>query len=260
MLWTVFTGMPFEDRLAKVAEAGYSNVELTEEFRMWTDDDYARANAKRKNLGINVDATSGVRHGLGNPDDRYAMLAELKAILPVMQKLDCPSVILLFGDVIPTLTRDQQLQSCIDGLKATVALIEGQKVNGQLVKIIVDNIDPEENPKYFLTSVAEGFEIMKAVGHPQVRFLYDMYHEQIAEGNLIKKLQNNLPYVAVIHIADVPGRHEPGTGEIDYANIYRKLVELKYDGTVAMEFRPTGDPVAMLRAARAMALAAGTAA
>jgi hydroxypyruvate isomerase len=57
----------------------------------------------------------------------------------------------------------------------------------------------------------------------------------------------------VIHIADVPGRHEPGTGEINFLNIYKKLVELKYDGFVAMEFRPTGDPIAALRAARAMA-------
>jgi hydroxypyruvate isomerase len=259
MLWTVFTGMPIEDRLAKVAEAGYSNVQLTGEFRNWTDDQYASVNAKRKALGINFDATSGVRHGIGNPQDRDAMLAELKAILPVMERLDCPSVILLSGNVIPELTRDQQHQSCIDGLKAAVALIDGKKINGQLVKIIVENIDPEENPKYYLTSVAEGFEILKAVDHPQVRFLYDLYHDQIAEGNLIKKLQNNLPYVSVIHIADVPGRHEPGTGEINFTNIYKKLAELKFNGTVAMEFRPTGDPVAMLRAARAMAIAAGTA-
>jgi hydroxypyruvate isomerase len=259
MLWTVFTGMPFEDRLAKVAEAGYTNVELTGEFRNWTDDQYASANAKRKSLGMTFDATSGVRHGIGNPADRDAMLAELTAILPVMEKLDCPSVILLSGNVVPGMSHEDQHQSCIDGLKAALPLIEGKKINGRPVKIIVENIDPEENPKYFLTSVAEGFEIIKAVDHPQVRFLYDLYHEQIAEGNLIKKLQNTLPYVAVIHIADVPGRHEPGTGEIDYQNIYRKLVELKYDGMVAMEFRPTGDPVAMLRAARAMALAAGTA-
>jgi hydroxypyruvate isomerase len=94
---------------------------------------------------------------------------------------------------------------------------------------------------------------VKAVDHPQVRFLYDLYHEQIAEGNLIEKIQKNLSYISVIHIADVPGRHEPGTGEINFVNIYRKLIELKYDGMVAMEFRPTGDPVAMLRAARAMA-------
>jgi hydroxypyruvate isomerase len=253
MLWTVFTGLPLEDRLAKVAEAGYTNVELTGEFRMWTDDDYARVNAKRKSLGMTFDATTGVKHGIVNPQDRDALLADLKDALPVMEKLDCSSLIVTSGNVVPGLSHDEQHQSCIDGLKAMIPLIEGKKINGKPVKIIVENIDPEENPKYYLTSVAEGFEIIKAVNHPQVRFLYDLFHEQISEGNLIEKLQKNLEYVAVIHIADVPGRHEPGTGEINFVNIYRKLIELKYDGMVAMEFRPTGDPVAMLRAARAMA-------
>jgi len=253
MLWTVFTGMPMEDRLAKVAEAGYRNVQLVGEYRMWTDDQYASINAKRKSLGMTFDATTGVKHGLVNPQDRDALLADVKDALPIMEKLECPSLIITSGNVVPGLSRDEQHQSCIDGLRAAIPLIEGKKINGQPVKIIVENIDPEENPKYYLTSVAEGFEIMKAVDHPQVRFLYDLYHEQIAEGNLIEKIQKNLPYIAVIHIADVPGRHEPGTGEINFANIYRKLIELKYDGTVAMEFKPTGDPTAMLRAARAMA-------
>ncbi len=253
MLWTVFTGMPFEDRLAKVAEAGYRNVQLVGEYRMWTDDQYASINAKRKSLGITFDATTAVRHGLVNPQDRGALLAEIKDALPIMERLECPSLIITSGNVVPGLSHDEQHQSCIDGLKAAIPLIEGKKINGQPVKIIVENIDPEENPKYYLTSVAEGFEIIKAVDHPQVRFLYDLYHEQIAEGNLIEKIQKNLPYISVIHIADVPGRHEPGTGEINFVNIYRKLIELKYDGMVAMEFRPTGDPVAMLRAARAMA-------
>lgn len=253
MLWTVFTGMPMEDRLTKVAEAGYRNVQLVGEYRTWTDDDYTRVNAKRKSLGITFDATTAVKHGLPNPQDRDALLADVKDALPILEKLECPTLIMTTGNAVPGLSRDEQHQSCIDGLKATIPLIEGKKVNGKLVKIIVENIDPEENPKYYLTSVAEGFEIMKAVDHPQIRFLYDLYHEQIAEGNLIEKLEKNLPYVAVIHIADVPGRHEPGTGEINFLNIYRKLVELKYGGMVAMEFKPTGDPIAMLRAARAMA-------
>ena len=253
MLWTVFTGLPMEDRLAKVAEAGYRNVQLTGEFRNWTDDEYARVNAKRRSLGMTFDATTAVKHGLVNPQDRDALLADLTAALPTMEKLECPTLIVTSGNVVPELSHDAQHQSCIDGLKAMAAMIEGKKIKGQPVKIILENIDPEENPKYYLTSVAEGFEIMKAVDNPQVRFLYDLYHEQISEGNLIEKLQKNLPYVAVIHIADVPGRHEPGTGEINFLNIYKKLVELKYDGTVAMEFRPTGEPIAALRAARAMA-------
>jgi hydroxypyruvate isomerase len=85
-----------------------------------------------------------------------------------------------------------------------------------------------------------------------VKFLYDFYHEQIAAGNLIEKLEKNIDLVGLVHIADVPGRHQPGTGEINYASIYRKLAELKYKGYAAMEFEPQGDPVAALRAAQEM--------
>jgi hydroxypyruvate isomerase len=80
-----------------------------------------------------------------------------------------------------------------------------------------------------------------------------MFHEQISEGNLIEKLEKNIEHVGLIHVADVPGRHAPGTGEINYANIFRKLVELKYDKIVAMEFMPQGDAVEELRKAREMA-------
>jgi len=69
---------------------------------------------------------------------------------------------------------------------------------------------------------------------------------------LIEKLEKNLDVIGLIHVADVPGRHEPGTGEINYVNIYRKLGELNYRHAVAMEFKPTGDAVTALRAAREM--------
>jgi hypothetical protein len=74
-----------------------------------------------------------------------------------------------------------------------------------------------------MTSADEGIEVVRAVNHPQVQFLYDIYHEQMGYGNLIEKLDKHIDEIGLIHIADVPGRHEPGTGEINYANIYRKL-------------------------------------
>ena len=117
---------------------------------------------------------------------------------------------------------------------------------------------PEENPKYFLTRASEAIEVIRAVNHPQVQFLYDIFHEQMVEGNLIEKLDKHIDVIGLIHVADVPGRNEPGTGEINYANIYKKLVELHYQHTVAMEFYPTGDPVATLRAAKAQACSAGS--
>jgi hydroxypyruvate isomerase len=83
--------------------------------------------------------------------------------------------------------------------------------------------------------------------------LYDFYHEQRGYGNLIEKLEKNMDIIGLVHIADVPGRHEPGTGELDYNNIYRKLAELKYNRMITMEFYPTQDPVSTLKAARLQA-------
>jgi hydroxypyruvate isomerase len=257
MLWTVFTKLPFEERLEKVAQAGYKNVELVGEYEHWSEDDFKRANSKRNELGITFDTTAGLKHGVGNPKDREALLADVRHELPIMEKIDCPAVIIMSGDVVPGMPREVQHQSCIDGLKRAAKLLEGKKINGQPVRLLLENIDAEENPKYYLTSVAEGFEIIRAVDHPQVQLLYDFFHEQIAEGNLIEKLEKNIQYTGLVHIADVPGRHEPGTGEINYVNIYRKLAQLKYNRIVAMEFIPIDDPVAELRHARQMALTLG---
>jgi hydroxypyruvate isomerase len=256
MLWTVFTKLPFEERLEKVAQAGYRNVELVGEYQKWSEAEFVRAIAKQKELGITFDVTAGLRHGVGNPADRDNLVNDVRRELPIMERLQIPAVIIMSGNVVPGTPRAVQHQSCIDGLKAAAKLIDGKQINGQPVRLLLENIDPEENSKYYLTSVAEGFEIIRAVDHPQVQFLYDFYHEQIAEGNLIEKLEKNIEYTGLVHIADVPGRHAPGTGEIDYDNIYRKLVQLKYKRMVAMEFIPLGDGVTELRTAREQALRA----
>ncbi len=258
MLWTVFTKLPFEERLERVAEAGYKNVELVGEYRKWSSGDWTKALAKQKQLGITFDVTAGLPHGVGNPNQRDALLADVRNELPVMQRLGCPAVIVMSGNVVPGMPREEQHKSCIEGFKQAAALVEGKQINGEPMRLLLENIDPEENPKYYLTSVAEGFEIIRAVDHPQVRLLYDFYHEQIAEGNLIEKLEKNIDYTGLVHIADVPGRHIPGTGEINYDNIYRKLVELKYNRRVAMEFYPLSDGVAELRRAKEQALRAAS--
>ncbi|HXH48041.1 MAG TPA: TIM barrel protein [Terriglobia bacterium] len=245
MLWTVFRDLPFEQRLEKVSEAGYHAVELVREFEHWTDADYARVNRKKHQLSITFDTTAGLRHGVGDPEEREAFLKDLSGMLAVCEKLECPRLIVMSGNIVPGMTQADQHQSCIEGLKRAAEMVEGKNIT-----LLVENIDPEENPRYFLTSVAEGFEIIRAVNHPQVKFLYDFYHEQIAYGNLIEKMEKNIDLVGLFHIADVPHRHQPGTGEINYTNIYKKMMELKYDGYVAMEFMPVGDPIQILRAAR----------
>lgn len=250
MLWTVFRDLPFEERMAKVRAAGYTNIELVGEYAQWSGADFERANAARKRLGISFDATAGLKHGLADPAQRDAFVAEVRQALTPMQTLGCPALIVLSGNAVAGLPRAAQHLSCVEGLKRAAQMVEGRRIDGQPVRLLLECIDPQENPHYFLPSAAEAIEVVRAVNHPQVQFLYDLYHEQIAEGNLIQKLENHIDVIGLIHVADVPGRHAPGTGEIDYANIYRKLAELKYEHVVAMEFLPTGDAVTELRQAR----------
>jgi hydroxypyruvate isomerase len=257
MLWTVFTGLPFEQRLERIAEAGYHNVELVGEYDGWTDDEFKRANDKRKELGINFDCTAGLKHGVSVPDHRQSLLDELRHALPIMEKIDCPNMILLSGNRVPGISRETQHRCCIDTLKAAADLVQGKSIDGRPVRLLLETIDPEENPQYFLTEISEALEIVQATAHPQVRLLYDLYHQQIAAGNLIENLEKSIPYLDLVHIADVPGRHEPGTGEINYPNIFRKLAELNFTGVAAMEFHPSRDPVSQLRAARDMAVRSG---
>jgi hydroxypyruvate isomerase len=251
MLWTVYKDLPFEQRLERVAQAGYHAVELVDEFKNWSPGDFQKAVAHKRSLGITFDATAGVWKGLADPQQRDAFLTELQSLSLIAAELECPAIIVLSGDSVPNMSRQQQHESCIEGLKRAADLASRRNIT-----LLLENIDPEENPKYYLTSVAEGFEIVRKVDNPHVKFLYDFYHEQIAEGNLIEKLEKNIDLVGLLHVADVPGRHAPGTGEINYANIFRKLAELKFDGYVAMEFMPEGDAVAELRSARELALQA----
>jgi hydroxypyruvate isomerase len=234
-----------------VAEAGYHAVELVNEYEKWSPEEFRLASAKLRSLGIVVDAMAGVWTGIANPQAQDKFLADLTRLVPIAEQLECSGIIVLSGDRVEGLSREAHHQSCIENLKRAAEIADKRNLT-----LLLENIDQEENSKYYLTSVAEGFEIIRQVNHPRVKFLYDFYHEQISEGNLIEKLEKNIEQVGLLHVADVPGRHEPGTGEINYTNIYRKLAQLNYRGYVAMEFEPAGDPVVSLRTAREEAIRA----
>ncbi|HEY6945571.1 MAG TPA: TIM barrel protein [Candidatus Acidoferrum sp.] len=249
MLWTVYRNLPFSQRLEKVAEAGYHAVELVDEFKNWKPQDFAEARRKKRELGIEIDGTCGVWLPLADAAKRDAFLKTLRDFIPTMHELECTRLIMQTGDNVPGISHEEMHANCIETLK------RGADIAGENnIELLIENIDPEENPKYFLTQSAEGFDIVRSVDNPHVKFLYDFFHEQIAAGNLTAKLEKNLDLIDLVHIADVPGRHHPGTGEINYGNIFRKLAELRYSRYVAMEFHPLGDPVKELRDARELAI------
>jgi hydroxypyruvate isomerase len=251
MMWNLKKLGTFEEVLDKVAHAGYHHVEMTGEFKKWSEDDYARITGRMDALKITVDATSGVSPGFADPAGQDAFLAALKELIPQAQRLKVKQIILLSGKVVDKAPPGAQHTASIEALKRASDLLAA----ANLVAVI-EPIDRIENPTIYLDGVTEAFEIARAVNSPNVRVLYDVYHEQRQFGNLIEKFEKNIDMVGLIHIADVPGRHEPGTGEINYLNIYRKLLELHYKGTIAMEFYPTGDdPVETLQRARDQARA-----
>ena len=251
MLWTIEKQASFDRCLEMVAEAGYQGVELTGEFHKWTDEEMQRVMAKMRSLHLRFDMVSGVKSGFADPNGGSDLLAELGAQFKIMKTLESGQVNLKSGPRIATLSAAAQHKASVENLKRVAELAAGSDM-----QVVIEPIDPIESPTMFMTSVSEGFDIVREVNSPHVRVLYDFYHEQRAQGNLIEKLEQNIDLVGLVHIADVPGRHEPGTGEIDYRNIYRRLAQLKYNKFITMEFYPSADPVATLRKARLDAIEA----
>ena len=251
MMWALNKRGSFEENLERVAEAGYRHVELVGEFARWSEEDWRRILARMRELKITVDATSGMKLGFAVSSGGDGFLAELKGLIPMVQRLGCGQIILLSGKRTEGAAPGAQHLASIETLKHAAEILSAMGLTG-----VIEPIDRLENPSIYLYGMEEAFEIVRAVGSPKVKVLYDLYHEQRGQGNLIEKLEKNIDEVGLVHVADVPGRHEPGTGEMNYINIYRRLAELHYKGVIAMEFYPTGDVVETLRRSRQEALRA----
>jgi hydroxypyruvate isomerase len=241
MLWTLETQNPFDRCIEMVAAAGYQGVELVGEFQKWTPERKRQVMAQMRSQRLVFDSMSGVKAGFAEPQQGDIFLSQFAEQLQAAKELECPQVILLSGNRANDLSLQDQRSVAVENLKRAAELAARASI-----EILIEPIDYLENPKIFLATVSDGFEIVQAVNAPNVKVLYDFYHEQRSFGNLIEKLEKNVDKIGLIHVADVPGRHEPGTGEIDYGTIYRKLGELHYDRWIAMEFYPTKEPVASL--------------
>src|ERR1700733_1594792 len=245
MLWTLEKQFPFERCVEIAAEAGYNGVQLVGEFQKWTTEDTQRSMSRIHSLGLVVDSMSGVRAGFSTASDTEIFISQLKDQLEAAKRLGCPQIILLSGKRVPELSPTAQTQTSVENLKRAADLAANDHI-----EIVIEPIDALENPTIFLETVTDAFAIVEQAGKPNLKVLYDFYHEQRGFGNLTEKLINHIGQVGLVHIADVPGRREPGTGEINYATIYRKLAELRYDRFIAMEYYPTGNAVDSLKNAR----------
>jgi hydroxypyruvate isomerase len=177
-----------------------------------------------------------------DPAQRENFLADVRSALVFAQKLSVPQVILMSGNAIPGRSHEEQYASLLEGAKRAGELAAKAKVT-----LIVEPLNSRVDHKgFFLTGCVEGLKLVKEVDNPNVRLLFDIYHEQVQNGDVIRTLTEAAPHVAVFHVADNPGRHDPGTGELNYAAIYKAIAKSGFGGYLCMEYLPLGDQVASL--------------
>jgi len=260
----LFAGLPLEAQIEKVAEAGYQGFE----FGNWRAADPNRIVKLKDRLGLEcvcLVGNVGVNPkgmGLCDPAERPGFLAEMRASAEAASRFESRRLVVLTGFKMPGRPRAPQHDSIVEGLKRAHDVVAPRGVT--MILEVINTLAPVEplNPRgnnhadYYLDRTAEAFEIVRKTGSPFVRILYDTYHTQIMEGNLIETIRNNIAHIAHFHVGDVPGRHEPGTGEINFPNLFRAIRETGYSGYVGMEYVPSRDAMATLKETRTMALSA----
>jgi hydroxypyruvate isomerase len=177
-----------------------------------------------------------------NPADRAGFLQDVKAAIDWAKKLDVPQVILLSGNEQTALSREEQYASLVESAKRATDLAAAAEVT-----LILENLNSKVDHKgYFLTSAREALRVAKEVDNPHFRLLFDIYHEYVQNGDPIPVMNEAEPYTAVYHVADAPGRHDPGTGQMKWQDIYRAIGKSSYAGYLTLEYLPVRDQVASL--------------
>ena len=114
------------------------------------------------------------------------------------------------------------------------------------VKLVIEPINHRDMPGYFLHTQAQGAAVVEAIGSDRIGLQFDVYHVQVTEGDITKRMERYMPIIAHMQIADVPARNEPGTGEIGWEFVFKRMDALGYQGWVGCEYRPAGETVAGL--------------
>ncbi|NHN28855.1 hydroxypyruvate isomerase family protein [Paenibacillus agricola] len=234
------SGYDMDTILRTVKKMGFTAFE----FWSWSNRDLDLLEKLVKELELQVGSFCTKAVSLVDPEQREAYVEGLRESLDVAKRFNCRYLIATTGNALAGVSREAQHQSIVDGLKACAPLLEQTNVT-----LVLEPLNVKVNhPGYFLESSAEAFGIVAEVASSSVKVLYDVYHQQITEGDLTPTITANLEQIGYIHVADHPGRHELGTGEIAYPFIMQKLRELGYKGYVGLEFIPTGTPEDGLKA------------
>lgn len=241
----LFTEHPFVERWAAAARAGFRGVEchfpyaepaavLAEELR--------RNGLEQVLFNLPPGDWAAGERGIACLPDRVAEFEDgVGRAIAYARALDCRRINCLAG-IAPAGAERGELLAVMEGnLRFTARALAREGI-----ELLVEPINDRDMPGFLLNRSAETLALIERVGEPNVKLQYDVYHMQIMEGDLARTLQRELPRIAHVQIADNPGRHEPGSGEINYPFLFDWLDRIGYTGWVSAEYVPAGDTAAGL--------------
>lgn len=226
----IFTGLPFTERVRRIRDAGF-DVEL------W--DSRTKDIPALKATGAVFSSMTGYSAGsLVDPSTADHLVRTAEEVIPAALELGVSRMVVHSAELVDGHAARPVHRSTgrmwITGARTLERLgALGAKYG---VTFCLENLNTVlDHPGIPLARAKDTLALVEAVGHPNVKMMLDLYHAQLGEGNLIELVRSSMPYLGEVQIADVPGRCEPGTGEINFSAIFRALEEAGYTGTVGME-------------------------
>ena len=233
--------MQLETLIQTAAEIGYAAIEL------WSrppEFEEIMALAKRYNLAVaSMSGHMSLPDGLNKRSNHDRITAELKTSIDIAAEHGIPGVICFSGNRQPHMSEIEAIEATADGLRQIAPYAEQKGVNLNL-ELLNSKVD---HPGYQCDHTAWGVAVCERVNSPRVKLLYDIYHMQIMEGDVIRTIRENVKWIGHFHTAGNPGRNDlDDTQEMNYTGICRAIAATDYAYYVGHEFRPKGDPVAAL--------------
>lgn len=227
-----FGSLPFLDRIRSSAELGFPAIE----FWPYEGKDLEAIAKLTHELGMETTQFTAWGFGseLNHPEsDHSRFVKTIAESCDVADRLRCRLFTVVLGNDIPGVSKPQMHAAAIEGLKRARDICEKrEKV------MIIEPMNPRNHPNHCLYGSTDAIAICKAVDSPSVKINWDLYHMQIVEGDLCMRLREGWDHVGYLQLADNPGRHEPGTGEVQYSRVLQEIKSLGYAGCVGLECVP----------------------
>jgi hydroxypyruvate isomerase len=243
-----FTKIPYAERIKQAAALGFPAVEIWP----WQNKDLDAIAAQTQELGIEIAQFTawGFKPGLNEPKNHDDFVKAIEEGCKAAKKLRCKLMCVVAGDDVPGMTQAQMHENVIKGLKRGAPIAEANDVT-----LILEPMNIRVDHKgHCLYGSQPAIRICNEVNSPAVKINWDLYHMHITEGDLCGHLREGFAAkrVGYIQLADHPGRHEPGTGEIHYNRVLKELADLGYRGYVGLELSPSkGELAAAIACAKA---------